>query len=250
MVIGAVTVAYNLPGLTSGKPLRFDANALAGIFLGRIARWNHADIMALNPGRVLPDLPIRPVHRIRTSGTRVVFAAYLAGSAEWRRAQTDVELRWPVGTSNEGNEGVAAELRASPGALGFLELSYADLARLPVAALRNVAGEFVEPDSASLALATQELLSPRGADTLEVLVGARAAGAYPVAALTRIVADRVLDDPVKGAHLLAFARWAYAEGAPAAVALGYVPLPPAVVERQLRRLGVLVPGQCPTRNVQ
>lgn len=244
MVLGAVTVAYNLPTLAGAAPLRLDADVLAAIYLGRIERWDDPAIRALNPGVALPDLALRPVHRIRTSGTSGIFASYLAGSVAWRAAQPDDEVRWPAGRSAEGNEGVASELRVSPGSLGFVEHSYADLARLQVASLRNVAGAFVRPDSASLASAARELLSVAGSDTVKALIGARAATAYPVGAVTRLVADRALDDSVKGAHFVAFARWALTDGARTASSLGYAPLPPAVAARQRRRLDEVEPGRC------
>lgn len=242
-VVGAIAVAYNLPAV--GTPLRLDAEVLAGIFLGRITRWDAAGIRALNPGLALPSRPITVVHRVRTSGTSEVFARYLDGSAEWRAAQTGGELRWPVGTGVEGNEGVAAAVRVGEGSLGFVEYSYAQQSRLQVAALRNAAGAFVPPGAASLAAAADELLVPAGADTLPALVGARAPGAYAVAALTRIVADSALGDPVKAAHLVAFARWALTEGARSASDLGYAPLPAAVARRLTARLDAIVPGRCP-----
>lgn len=246
MVVGAVAVAYNLPGVAADAPLRFDADALAAIYLGRITRWDDATLRALNPGITLPDLPIRVVHRVRSSGTSGIFATYLRGSADWRRAQGDSALHWPVGTGAEGNEGVASEVRVSAGAIGFVEFSYASLARLHVASLRNGAGAFVQPGSASLAVAAAELLGPPGADTLAALVGARAVGAYPIVAVTRIIADRALADTIRGAHFVAFARWALTDGARSAGTLGYAPLPPAVARRQRQRLDAVRPGACPT----
>lgn len=245
MVVGGVAVAYNVPGL-GDAPLRLDADVLARVFLGRITRWDDAAIAAINPARTLPDLPVRVVVRARSSGTSGIFAAYLRGSAEWRAAAGDTVARWPVGTGSEGNEGVAAEVRATPGAIGFLEHSYATLARLPVAALREATGRYVRPDTLSLRLAAAELLTPATADTIAALVGARTAGAYPVAGVTRIVADRALGDAVRGAHLVAFARWALDEGAQSAGALGYGPLPAPIAGTVRARLRAVEPGRCPT----
>jgi phosphate transport system substrate-binding protein len=247
MVVGGVAIAYNVPD-AGEEPLRLDADALAGIFLGRITRWDDAALAALNPGRALPALPMLPAVRVRSSGTSAIFAAYLGTSAEWRRADRasggGAGARWPVGTGVEGNEGVAAQVRATPGAIGFVEHSYATLGRLRVAALRDARGGFVRPDTLALRLAADELLTVATVDTVTALVGARAAGAYPVAGVTRIVADRVLADSVRGAHLIAFARWALDDGARAAAALGYVPLPGKVARRTRQRLDAIRPGTC------
>lgn len=242
-VIGAIAVVVNLPRIAS--PVRLDAEVLAGVYLGRIAQWDDPALRALNPTLALPAMPIRVVHRARTSGTSEVFADYLATSPSWRAAQRDTIARWPVGEAVEGNEGVAAQVKVSEGALGFVELSYAQQSNLATAALRNIAGAFVRPDSGSLARTATELLSTARADTLHGLVGARDAGAYPVAAITRLVVDKALGDATRGAHFLAFARWALRDGARSATALGYAPLPPGELRRQLARLDSLAPGQCP-----
>ncbi len=244
-VVGAVAVAYNLSGLTT--PLQLDADALAGVFLGRIVRWDAPELRALNPGLALPAAAITVVHRVRTSGTSEVFARYLAGSPAWREAQSGAELRWPVGTGAEGNEGVATEVRVSEHAIGFVEFSYAQQTKLQVAALRNASGRFVLPDATSLAVTASDLLSPATADTAAALVGAPSPGAYAVAALTRIVADSALADTTKGAHLVAFIRWALSDGARSAAALGYAPLPVSVTRRFTTRLNALRPGTCPAR---
>jgi phosphate transport system substrate-binding protein len=243
-VVGAIVVVVNLPRIAT--PLRLDAPVLSGIYLGRITRWDDPALRALNPSLALPAMPIRAVQRARTSGTSEVFAAYLATADEWRGAQRDGATDRLVGARVEGNEGVAAEVRAREGALGFVEYSYAQQSRLATAALRNTAGNFVRPDAAALARTADELLASARADTLQALVGARAAEAYPVVAITRIVVDEALRDPQRGAHFLAFARWALRDGAASARALGYAPLPPAEQRRQLQRLDALVPGQCPS----
>lgn len=243
-VVGAIAVAVNLP--TIANPVHFDADALAAIYLGRITRWNDAALRRLNPALALPDTPIHVVQRARSSGTSEIFGDYLNGSRAWRAAQSDSLVRWPVGERVEGNEGVAAAVRSTVNALGFVELSYARQSGLAVAALRNLDGRFVLPDSASLARTAQELFANASADTLHGLVGARHPAAYPVAAITRLIADQSLGDANRGAHFIAFARWALRDGAHSATALGYAPLPPAVTRRQLQLLDALRPGTCPT----
>lgn len=242
-VLGAVAVAYRLSSLET--PLRLDADVVADIFLGRITRWNAPALQALNPGVALPDLAIAPVQRARTTGTSAVFAQYLGRSARWRAAGRDGSELIAANSRVEGNEGVTAAISAREGAIGVVEYSYAAQARLDVAALRNADGRFVPPSAAATAAAGAAILTPSVADTIPGIVWAPGAEAYPVVALTRIVADAALGDAQRGAHFVAFARWALREGASAAVELGYAPLPEAVAAAQLRRLETLRPGSCP-----
>ncbi len=243
-VIGAITVVTNLPRIASA--VRLDAPTLAGIHLGRITRWDDPALRALNPTLALPDLPITVYVRERTSGTSEVFAEYLATTAAWRAAQRDSVTRWPVGEQVAGNEGIAAAVRAREGAIGIVELAYARQSRLATAALRNASGAFMRPDAASVARAADELLADPDAVTGHGLIGAWDPGAYPVAAVTRLVVDEALGDPRRSGHFIAFARWALREGARSADEMGYVPLPPAQVRRQLDKLDAIVPGQCPS----
>lgn len=238
-VAGAVAIVTNVPGVAD--TLRVDASTLAALFGGRITRWNDARLQALNPAMPLPDLPVRVVRRSDASGTGRLLEAYLAEVPEWHAG------RWPVGEVMGGNEGVAAQVRAVPGAIGFVELSYARQARLSVAAVRNVAGRFVTPDSASVSATAAALLGAPANDSLSVLVDATDPAAYSIVGVTRIIADRVLADPRKAAHFVAFARWSVAEGARSATALGYVPLPAGVVRRVVAHLDAITPGRCPAR---
>jgi phosphate transport system substrate-binding protein len=243
-VLGAVAVAYRVPGLTT--PLRLDADVLAQIFLGTVTEWNAPAIQSLNPGIALPALAIHPVQRARTTGTSAVFAQYLSASPRWRDAQRDGRELVTPGSRVEGNEGVTAEISAREGAVGVVELTYAQQVGLAVAALRNRAGEFVEPTPASITVAAEQVLTPESVDTIAGVVDARAGGAYPAVVLTRIIADQALSDTTRAAHFIAFARWALRDGARSATEVGYAPLPEAIAARQLRRLDALRPGRCPT----
>lgn len=243
-VLGAVAVAYRVPGLSA--PLRLDAEVLAQIFLGTVTQWDDPSIRALNPGVSLPALAIQPVQRARTTGTSAVFSRFLAESPRWREAQRDGRELVAPGSLVEGNEGVTAEISAREGAIGIVEFSYAAQVGLAVAALRNRAGRFVAPSPTGIARAADELLTAATADTLAGVVGASAADAYPAVALTRIVVDRALGDTTRAAHFIAFARWALRDGARSAAEVGYAPLPATVASRQITRLDALRPGRCPT----
>jgi phosphate transport system substrate-binding protein len=239
-VVGAIAIAYNLPGLTA--PLRLDAATLAGIFAGRITRWDDARLRALNPGVTLPAIGIRPVQRARVTGTAAVFARFLA-TAPGSSANSTLGVN-PSTARVEGNEGVVAEVLNASGAIGAVELTYASQSRLPVAQLRNASGAWVTPSAASVAAAAAELLTPESADTLSGLVGARDSLAYPAVVLTRIVVDGAMRDETRGRHFVAFARWALTEGAQSAIEFGYAPLPADVASVQLRRLDELRAGRC------
>lgn len=239
-VVGAVAVAYRLPDLRA--PLRLDADILTDILAGRVHRWNDAALRALNPGVPLPDLPIAVVQRARLTGTSAVFARYLATSPRW----TSDALLTSAGAQVEGNEGVTAAIGAQLGAVGIVEYTYAQQARLDVAALRNVSGAFVLPEPAAITAAAAERLDAANVDTTLGAISARDPKAYPVVGLTRIVADAALGDSARAAHFLAFARWALDDGAALATDVGYAALPEAIADAQRRRLAALRPGRCPS----
>lgn len=237
--LGAVTVVANVP---TTDTLRLDAVTLGALLDGRITRWDDSALVALNPALATVALPVLVARREAASGTADLIDAYLGGLSGSLGAAAPGA---PVGTEVPGNEGVAAFVRVTPGGVGFVELSYARQARLTPMALQNRAGRFVAPDSLSLSATAEALLrTPRDDDRVS-LVGAEVPGAYPIVGITRIVADRALGDVVRGAHLIAFMRWALAEGTAEANALGYAPLPAAVRRRLEARLAALTPGRCP-----
>lgn len=243
-VVGAVAVAYRVPGLVA--PLKLDANVLVEIFAGRVTMWDAPAIAALNPGVRLPRLPIFVVQRARVTGTSALFARYLAGTAGNGSDSIATRSLVAVGSQVEGNEGVTAAIAAQDGAVGIVEFTYAPQARLDVAALRNVSGAFVLPSPRSIAAAADEVLTPESVDTISGAVGARDPAAYPAVAVTRIVADAALGDSLRSAHFIAFARWALTDGAELAADVGYAALPDDVIARQRQRLSALRPGRCPT----
>lgn len=243
-VVGAVSVAYRVPGV--GANLKLDANVLAEIFAGRVSRWDAPQIRALNPGLRLPNLAITVVQRPRITGTSALFARYLASSPRWASDSAAGLSLVTTGSHVEGNEGITAAIGAQDGAVGVVEFSYAQQARLSVAALRNASGAFVSPSPGSIAAAAEELLTPESVDTALGVIGARGAAAYPAVAVTRIVADAALGDSLRGAHFVAFAHWALSDGAKLAADVGYAALPDAVIARQRQRLTALRPGRCPS----
>src|SRR5690242_2006484 len=144
-VLGAVVLMYNLPGVA--QQLKFTPALISDIFLGKLTKWNDARIAAVNPGLGLPDVDILVVHRSDGSGTTFIFTDYLSKvSPEWKdKVGKGVSVNWPTGLGGRGNEGVAATVNQTPGAIGYVELAYARSNRLPYGQLQNSAGKFMNP---------------------------------------------------------------------------------------------------------
>lgn len=231
IVAGAVAITYNLPG---APVLRFDADTLASIYLGDITQWNDAKIATLNPGVALPARPIIVVHRSDGSGTSFIFTDYLSNvSVEWKsRVGTNTAVKWPVGLGGKGNEGVAGQVKQLPGAIGYVELSYAKQNRLPAALLQNAAGEFIapSPDAVSKAMATTTVPG----DFRFSMVNAPGAGAYPIAGASWVLIYQKSGEPAK--EMVKFLRWAVTEGQRLSPSLNYAPLPENVQQRVVQLL--------------
>jgi phosphate transport system substrate-binding protein len=225
--LGAVVVTYNLPGLTA--PLKLTGELVAAIYQGQVKRWNDARIAALNDGVALPATDILVIHRSDGSGTSFVFTDYLTKvSAAWATSPgRGKDIQWPVGLGAKGNEGVAGQVKQSPGAIGYIELAYANQNKLPAAQIRNVHGEFVAPSIASVTAAAAAAVSalPAATDYRISVVNAPGAGAYPIASFTWILAYQKQADAGKGKLLVDFLRWALSDGQAMEAPLDYAPLP-------------------------
>lgn len=230
-VAGAVVPIYNIPGMGSG--LRFTPDALAGIYLGDITRWNDPRIAGVNPDRTLPDAEIVVVRRSDGSGTTRIWTNYLSRvSPPWRsRVGEGTSVRWPVGIGAKGNEGVAEVVRRTPNALGYAELVYALTANIPFGSVRNRAGRFIAPSLASTTAAVAGALDRIPPDFRVFITDPAGPEAYPIAGFTWILLRGEQSDPVKGKALAEFLWWAVHEGQRYAPPLGYAPLPEALVGR-------------------
>jgi phosphate transport system substrate-binding protein len=225
-VIGGVVPMMNLPGFRPGQ-VRLTGPLLADIYLGNIRRWNAPQIRAINPGLPLPNLPITVVHRSDGSGTSFLFTTYLAAkSPQWAKdVGASDAVQWPTGLGGKGNDGVAAFVKQTVGAIGYVEYAYAKQNHATYAALQNKAGQFIQPTAASFtaAAATANWLHSPGNYVL--LIDTPGATAWPIAGTTFILMHRQQDDPARAAQVLKFFEWAYAKGDAAAIALDYVPVP-------------------------
>jgi phosphate transport system substrate-binding protein len=243
-VLGAVCITYNLPGVTTA--LRLSGPVIAGIYQGTIKKWNAPEITALNAGVTLPDADILVVHRSDGSGTTYIFSDYLAAvSPDWAKAPgKGKELQWPVGIGGKGNEGVAGQVKQTPGAIGYVELAYAKPNNLPVASIKNAAGQFVTPSVASVTAAAEgvaQQLAPNSDYRLSI-VNAPGATAYPISSFTYLLVYKTAPDSIKGKKLVGFLRWMYTNGEPQAAALDYAPLPPTLITRLTARLDSIQVG--------
>jgi phosphate transport system substrate-binding protein len=226
---GSIVVAYNLPDV---KDLKLSREALAGIFLGKVASWNDPLIAKDNPGVKLPSLPINVAKRSDGSGTTFVFSKHLAAISPEFKEDVGVDKStdaWPVGVGGKGNEGVTALVKQTPGTVGYVEYGFAEHNGLSTASLQNKSGNFVKPtpESGAATLASVELPAnlrvwpddPAGAQD------------YPIATFTWVLLYKKYPDAAKLKALKDFVTYGLTEGQKVAPELGYIPLPAPVVEK-------------------
>lgn len=239
---GAVVPAYNLPGVAD---LKFTGPVLADIFLGKISTWNDPRIAELNPGVTLPATPITPAWRTDGSGTTYVFTNYLATQSEEFKGSVGMgkQVKWPVGQGGKGNEGVAAVVQQTTGAIGYIELNYAMQTEIAFGLVKNYSGRFVK--------ASPETVSKAGEGAVSELKGSVLAAniwnqpgddAYPIAAFTYIIVRRELDNlktEEEARGLVKFLRWAVTEGQAEAAKLDYAPLSSGVQSAVLKAIDTL-----------
>jgi phosphate transport system substrate-binding protein len=237
-VLGAVAVTYNLPQLSA--PLKLSGPVIADMFAGKITKWSDPQITVLNPGVSLPSSDVLVVHRSDGSGTSFVFTDYLSTvSPTWAKGPgRGKEVAWPVGLGGKGNDGVAGQVKQTPGAVGYVELAYAKQNQLPYAAIRNASGAFVLPSPEGMTAAAAGVAEklPANTDYRLSIVDAAGAQAYPISSFTWILLYTQQPDPVKGKKLVDFLRWAFTEGEKDASALDYAPLPSSMASRLTARL--------------
>jgi len=230
-VLGADVPAYNIPGVTG--EVKFTPEVLAGIFLGKISKWNDKAITSANPGVNFPDKDIIVVHRSDGSGTTFIWTDYLSKvSPEWKsQVGSDTSVKWPVGLGNKGNEGVSGLIRQMSGSIGYVELIYAVQNNIPYGSVRNSAGNFVKAslESVSAAAASAPKMPP---DFRVSITNAPGKDAYPIASFTWLLIPLPSKDPAKGKILNDFLNWMVTDGQKMTGALSYATLPDNVVAKE------------------
>jgi phosphate transport system substrate-binding protein len=249
-VLGAVVLTYNLQGIS--EPLKFSPDVIADIFLGKIKRWDDARIRADNAGVNLPAADITVVHRSDGSGTSAVFTDYLSKvSPEWKeKVGAGTSPNWPVGLGGKGNEGVTGQVKQTPNTLGYVELAYAVQNKLPVALIKNSAGNFVEPSLDAVTAAAAEAL-PTTPEHLRVsITNAGGASVYPISSYTYILVYKEQKDAAKGKALVDFLWWGIHDGEKFAKDLQYAPLPQEIVKRAEAKINSVTSGGKSLRSAQ
>jgi phosphate transport system substrate-binding protein len=234
-VLGAVVPIYHLQGVD--RDLRFTPELLAGIYLGKITRWNDPAIRAVNRGLSLPDAAITVIHRSDGSGTTAAFTGFLARRVpDWKAVGAGSTVAWPTGTGAEGNAGVAALVRQTQNSIGYVELTYAIQQELSFGSVRNAAGSFISASLESVAAAAQ---SVAGSPDPSAAIGVTTAStAYPIASFTWIVLPAPVPAGTRAA-LTDLLRWMLTSGQKQCSALGYAPLPKELASRELQSLSLL-----------
>ena len=229
-VLGAVVPAYNVPGI-SGE-IKFTPESLAGIFLGKVQKWNDPAIAQANPGVNFPDKPIIVIYRSDGSGTTFIFTDYLSKiSKDWSNTVgKGTSIKWPIGMGGKGNEGVAGQIRQLQGSVGYVELVYAVENKIAYGSIKNAAGNFVK---ASLDAVTEAAASsPKmPADFRVSITNAPGKTAYPISSFTWLLIPVQAKDPKKGKIIADFLDWMVSDGQKMTSQLSYAPLPQNVVEK-------------------
>jgi len=229
-VLGAVVPAYNIPGVTG--EVKFTPEALAGIFLGKISKWNDKAITSANPGVNFPDKDIIVVHRSDGSGTTFIWTDYLSKvSPEWKgQVGSDTSVKWPLGMGGLHNEGVAANIRQLPGAIGYVELIYAIQNNIPYGSVRNSSGIFLKATLEGVTAAAAS--APKmPADFRVSITNAPGKDAYPISSFTWLLIPAQSKDAAKGKILADFLNWMVTDGQKMTNALSYASLPDSVVAK-------------------
>ena len=242
LVLGGVVPAYNLPEVK--EPLRFTGPVLADIFLGNIKNWNDPAIKEINAGVELPPLPIAVFYRSDASGTSAIFTDYLAKvSKAWQdKAGAGAGIKWPTGQGRRGNEELAAAVKDTPGAIGYVELIYALQKRMPLARVKNKEGNFVPASLEGVTAAATGALQEVPADLRFSLTNAPGKDAYPISGATwAIVYLKQGGD--RGQRVKDFLTWATHDGQESVTDLYYARLPKELVEKVDAKLKEIKTGK-------
>lgn len=221
---GAVVVAYNIPG---NPEIKFTGDIVSDIFLGKITKWNDDAIKSINKGIKLPDMKIITAHRSDGSGTTFIFSDYLSKvSSEWReKVGAGKALKWPSGLGGKGNAGVAGLIKQIPGAVGYIELAYAEQNSIPFSKIKNAAGNYITPSLKSVSLAADTKLP---ADMRVTLTNSPAEEGYPISGFTWVLSYKDLSEvdvsKEKAEALVKLFSWMITDGQTACEPLGYAPL--------------------------
>jgi phosphate transport system substrate-binding protein len=235
-VLGADVPAYNIPGVSA--ELTFTPDAIAGIFLGKITKWNDPAIAGANAGVKLPANDIVVVHRSDGSGTTYIWTDYLSKvSDDWKnKVGKGTSVNWPVGLGGKGNEGVAGLIKQTPNAFGYVELIYALQNSMPYGKVKNSSGTTVKADLASVTAAAAGAAKDMPADFRVSITNAPGKNAYPISSFTWLLIPEKFSDAGKRDAIKGFVSWMLTDGQNDTEALSYAKLPKEVVAMEKQAL--------------
>jgi phosphate transport system substrate-binding protein len=228
MTAGSIVLTYNLPEVPE---LNLSRDVYVDILLGNIANWNDQRIAADNPDVTLPDVPITVVYRSDGSGTTGVFTKHLSAiSEDWNSSVGEGKtIQWPVGVGAPKNDGVTAQVQQTPGAIGYVEYGFANSAGLPMASLQNQAGNFIKPSAEAASATLDAVVLPENLRAF--ITDPEGDQSYPIVTYTWLLTYDSYDDPEKAKALEATIEYALTQGQTLSGELGYIPLPPSVVQK-------------------
>lgn len=234
--LGADVPSYNIPGVNS--ELKFTPAALAGIYLGRITKWNDPEIQKANPGVKLPNTGIVVIHRSDGSGTTYCWVDYLSKvSPEWKsKVGVGTSVKWPVGLGGKGNEGVSGLIRRIPNSIGYIELIYSIQNKIMYGQVENSSGKFIKADLNTVTAAAAEANKTMPADFRVSITNPAGADAYPISTYTWLLVPEKVADKTKATALKGFLQWGLTDGQKYAAPLAYAPLPKAVVDKEMMQM--------------
>jgi phosphate transport system substrate-binding protein len=235
-VLGGVVPTYNIPGVNA--ELKFTPEALAGIYLGTITKWNDPAITGPNPGVSLPNSDIIVVHRSDGSGTTYIWTDYLSKiSSAWKdKVGKSTSVNWPVGLGGQGNQGVAGLVKQTPDSVGYVELIYAIQTKMPYGIVKNAAGVFIKASLESVTAAAAGAAKEMPADFRVSITNAPGKAAYPISSFTWLLVPSKISDAAKRDAIKGFVKWMLGPGQDYTEALAYAKLPRAVVAKELTAL--------------
>ena len=238
-VLGAVVPVYNVPGLS--QELKFSGPVLANIFLGKITKWDDPAIAALNAGVKLPGSDIVVAHRSDGSGTTYIWVDYLSKvSPEFKKTVgVGTAVKWPVGVAAAKNDGVAAIVSQTPGALGYVELIYALQTKTAYGQVQNSGGKFVKASIESVTAAAAAAAKQMPADYRVSITNPPGDAVYPIASFTWMLLYQDPKDKAQGKAMVDFMKWALTDGQKFASEMGYAPIPKNVVDMEMQTLATI-----------
>jgi phosphate transport system substrate-binding protein len=235
-VLGAVVPTYNVQGITTS--LNFTPEALAGIYLGKITKWNDPAIAGANKGVNLPAQDIVVIHRSDGSGTTYIWTDYLSKvSDEWKsKVNRNTSVNWPVGLGGKGNEGVTGLVKQTPNSIGYVELIYAVQNKIPYGTVKNAAGSFIKADLASVTAAAAATAKDMPADFRVSITNPAGKTAYPISSFTWLLIPSKIPDAGKREAIKGFLKWMLTDGQSYNEGLSYAKLPKEVIDKELHTI--------------